>query len=45
VFRYLDQMTGDEIADLLGISRRAVTKRLERIRLALEALAPAGGDA
>ncbi|MFH1469303.1 MAG: sigma-70 family RNA polymerase sigma factor [Pseudomonadota bacterium] len=45
VFRYLDQMTGDEIADLLGISRRAVTKRLERIRLALEALAQHGGEA
>lgn len=45
VFRYMDQMTGDEIADLLGISRRAVTKRLERIREALEALAPHGGEA
>ena len=43
VYRYLDLMTGDEIADLLGISRRAVTKRLGRIRAALTALAATNG--
>ncbi len=43
VYRYLDQMTGDEIAQLLGVSRRAVTKRLTKIRKALEALANNGG--
>ncbi len=43
VYRYLDQMTGDEIADLLGVSRRAVTKRLTKIRAALEAVAANGG--
>ncbi len=43
VYRYLDQMTGDEIADLLGVSRRAVTKRLTKIRTALEVIANNGG--
>jgi RNA polymerase sigma-70 factor (ECF subfamily) len=43
VYRYLDQMTGDEIASLLGVSRRAVTKRLTKIRAALEAIASNGG--
>jgi RNA polymerase sigma-70 factor (ECF subfamily) len=43
VYRYLDQMTGDEIADLLGVSRRAVTKRLTKIRAALEVIASNGG--
>lgn len=43
VYRYLDMMTGDEIADLLGVSRRAVTKRLTRIREALEVIAHNGG--
>ncbi len=43
VYRYLDQMTGDEIASLLGVSRRAVTKRLTKIRVALEAIASNGG--
>ncbi len=43
VYRYMDQMTGDEIASLLGVSRRAVTKRLTKIRAALEAIAANGG--
>jgi RNA polymerase sigma factor (sigma-70 family) len=43
VYRYMDQMTGDEIASLLGVSRRAVTKRLTKIRVALEAIAANGG--
>ena len=43
VYRHLDQMTGDEIAALIGVSRRAVTKRLTRIRAALEVLAANGG--
>ena len=43
VYRYMDQMTGDEIAGLLGVSRRAVTKRLTKIRVALEAIAANGG--
>ncbi len=43
VYRYLDQMSGDEIASLLGVSRRAVTKRLTKIRVALEAIASNGG--
>jgi RNA polymerase sigma-70 factor (ECF subfamily) len=43
VYRYMDQMTGDEIAALLGVSRRAVTKRLTKIRAALEAIATNGG--
>ena len=36
-------MTGDKIASLLGVSRRAVTKRLTKIRVALEAIANNGG--
>ncbi|HEY8041544.1 MAG TPA: sigma-70 family RNA polymerase sigma factor [Polyangiaceae bacterium] len=32
VFRYLDDMTQDEIASLLGLSRKTVGKRLEHIR-------------
>ncbi len=43
VYRYMDQMTGDEIAALLGVSRRAVTKRLTKIRKALEVIAANGG--
>jgi RNA polymerase sigma-70 factor (ECF subfamily) len=34
-YHYLDDMTQDEIAELLGLSRRTVGKRMERIRLAV----------
>lgn len=43
VYRYLDQMTGDEIAALIGTSRRTVTKRLGQIRALLGELDPNGG--
>jgi RNA polymerase sigma-70 factor (ECF subfamily) len=32
VYRFVDEMTQEEIAGLIGISRRAVVKRLARIR-------------
>lgn len=32
VYRFFDEMTQEEIASLMGISRRAVVKRLARIR-------------
>jgi RNA polymerase sigma-70 factor (ECF subfamily) len=32
VFRYLDDMTQEEIASLLGLSRKTIGKRLDRIR-------------
>lgn len=38
VCRFLDDMTQDEIADHLGVSRRTVGKRLDRIRDAVIAL-------
>jgi len=31
-YRYLDDMTQDEIAELLGLSRKTIGKRLDRIR-------------
>ncbi len=39
VYRYADRMTGAEIAQVTGISRRAVTARLTRVRAELERLA------
>jgi RNA polymerase sigma-70 factor (ECF subfamily) len=39
---YVDDMTQEETATLLGISRRAVVKRVGKIRAALEAIA--GGE-
>lgn len=42
VYRYFDDMTQDEIADLLGTSRKTVGKRLARIRAEVRELAGAG---
>lgn len=44
VCRFVDDMTQDEIADHLGVSRKTVGKRLDRIRTAVTALR-AGEDA
>lgn len=44
VCRFVDDMTQDEIADHLGVSRKTVGKRLDRIRSAVTALR-AGEDA
>jgi len=45
-YRYLDDMTQDEIASLLGLSRKTVGKRLERVREVVRRLAgvEAGGE-
>ncbi len=40
-YRFLDDMTQDEIAELLGLSRKTIGKRLERIREAVTRLAAA----
>jgi RNA polymerase sigma factor (sigma-70 family) len=47
VCRYLDEMTQDEIADHLGLSRKTVGKRLARAHEAIAELtaAQAGGAA
>jgi RNA polymerase sigma-70 factor, ECF subfamily len=46
-YRYLDDMTQDEIASLLGLSRRTVGKRLDRVREVVRRVAgleaPEGG--
>jgi RNA polymerase sigma-70 factor (ECF subfamily) len=43
-YRYLDDMTQDEIAELLGLSRKTIGKRLDRIREAVRRVAdPAAG--
>ena len=34
-YRYLDDMTQEEIAELLGLSRKTIGKRLDRIREAV----------
>ena len=44
VCRFLDDMTQDEIAGHLGVSRKTIGKRLDRIRTAVTALR-AGEDA
>jgi RNA polymerase sigma-70 factor (ECF subfamily) len=41
-YRYLDDMTQDEIAALLGLSRKTIGKRLERIRDAVQRIAGSG---
>lgn len=41
-YRYLDDMTQDEIASLLGLSRKTVGKRLDRVREAVRRLAAEG---
>jgi RNA polymerase sigma-70 factor (ECF subfamily) len=38
VCRFIDDMTQDEIADQLGVSRKTIGKRLDRIRDAVTAL-------
>lgn len=44
-YRFLDDMTQDEIATLLGLSRKTIGKRLERIREAVREMARGtGGD-
>jgi len=45
VCRYVDDMTQEEIAGALGISRRTVGKRLDKIRDAVGALAAASEGA
>ena len=39
ICRFIDEMTQDEIAEHLGVSRKTVGKRLAKVRAALEALA------
>jgi RNA polymerase sigma-70 factor, ECF subfamily len=41
-YRYLDDMTQDEIAAMLGLSRKTIGKRLDRIREAVRKVAGAG---
>ncbi len=44
-YRFLDDMTQDEIASLLGLSRKTVGKRLDRVREVVRRLAlDAGGE-
>jgi RNA polymerase sigma-70 factor, ECF subfamily len=43
VFRFYDDMTQEEIAAVVGLSRKTVGKKLDEIRGAIHALA-AGGD-
>ena len=45
-YRYLDDMTQEEIAELLGLSRKTIGKRLDRIRAAVRKVADAdsGGE-
>ena len=45
VCRYLDEMTQDEIADHLGVSRKTVGKRLARAHEAIAELGAPGGAA
>jgi RNA polymerase sigma-70 factor (ECF subfamily) len=44
-YRYLDDMTQDEISDLLGVSRKTVGKRLERVRDAVRRVTGEDGGA
>lgn len=43
-YRYQDDMTQEEIAELLGLSRKTIGKRLDRIRDAVQRLAGQGAD-
>jgi len=44
-YRFLDDMTQEEIASLLGLSRKTIGKRLDRIRDAVRKMArPPGGE-
>ncbi|HOX43421.1 MAG TPA: sigma-70 family RNA polymerase sigma factor [Myxococcota bacterium] len=42
VYRYIDDLTQEETAELLGVSRKVVLGRLERIRLAVAELSREG---
>jgi RNA polymerase sigma factor (sigma-70 family) len=42
-YRFLDDMTQDEIATLLGLSRKTIGKRLDRIRDAVRKVAKSPG--
>ena len=44
VFRYLDDMSQDEIADITGKSRKTVGKHLSRVQEALQRLCAPEGD-
>ena len=44
-YRYLDDMTQEEIAELLGLSRKTIGRRLERIREAVGRIAKSEGGA
>ena len=44
-YRYFDEMTQQEIAELTGISRKTVGKQLSRIREEVRRLAENGGNA
>jgi len=44
-YRYFDELTLEEIAELIGTSRKTVGKRLERVREAVRRLLGRGGGA
>jgi RNA polymerase sigma-70 factor (ECF subfamily) len=44
-YRYLDDMTQDEIASLLGLSRKTVGRRLERVREVVRRITGGQGEA
>ena len=44
VYRYVDDLSQDEIAELTGYSRKTIGKRLERAREAVRALTLPRGD-
>jgi RNA polymerase sigma factor (sigma-70 family) len=44
VYRYLDDMTQDEIASLLGLSRKTIGHRLDRIREVVARIADPSGE-
>ena len=43
-YRYLDDMTQDEIATLLGLSRKTIGHRLDRIREVMARIASLSGE-
>jgi RNA polymerase sigma-70 factor (ECF subfamily) len=43
-YRYLDDMTQEEIAELTGVSRKTVGHRLDKIREAVRRVTGAGGE-
>lgn len=44
MYRYLDDMTQDEVASLLGLSRKTIGKRLDRVREAVRRIAEGERD-